>query len=76
MEDSKNIRDVIKRNHSRKLVEKGIRAQLRFIHPARKGRVNRVTHCYSCGHGLSSFEDFPVYLQLVTVRMWSMRLWL
>ena len=59
LEDSNNIRDVIKRNHSRKLVEKGIKNSAEIYTSGKKrGQVNRVTHCYSCGHGLSSFEDF------------------
>ena len=59
LSDKKNIENIIKRNHERSLANSGIKNPEKIgIYKAEPNKRKRETHCYGCGHDLSSFEDF------------------
>ncbi len=59
LSDKKNIEKIIKRNHERSLAKKGIENPEKIgIFKSGSKKHKRETHCYGCGHDLSSFEDF------------------
>jgi len=59
LKNPKSIEHIITKNHAKFLREKGIENPEQIgIYKAESKRQLRSTHCYSCGHSLTSFVNY------------------